>query len=1601
MKEQENVAQSTRSNNIFKYGTNELDAAKTRKALFNNKDAYKKTHSWSSKFNEDFDKALSFIIDGIEKGTITDVDTSGDFTYSGEASDYIDGSDKDKTKAIKAAAAYATEVMRQGVETSKLALPSKTKYQADLSEDFKKKYNAGKDWSDASLNAFIDLDPLSEDGESRDTKNRAAKYKALIDEKITKLQNGDYDMGDYSTEEELSKLRAASEALSDGIVGDNEYSILAAAGADAGDTKIIFGKGNVSVSNANSEKWKKRKEELKASGNYTEEQIDRLIEQEKLAHNNQAESQIANATQQNQDYAHNQEWNAFKRLHYQGIFNKSWNLGSTSFKSPESYENAIAKLNLDVDKYLPQWLYNPDGYTNGISNIRYLKNALDYVYKKAPEQYFTNAGDNELLVNSSIDYKTGRALVYNPATKTLKEISPAQNKVLQQALTAKWFEQNPYRTSEGVANWKNGGVLKFQTGGHIDYTQEDVINAYNNNQISKEKAQYYLQALASIPQDGIAQTQQTLSPLDAAIPERQWNSQGSDRFNLGNPIGQYGGFNILDNALSSVKARAKAKSEAALKALKQRADASGRTVEQQAEGERKIVDSKGNLQLTSREWWDVANITADVTSMIAAWVPGYGTGVSAALGYGSTISKLGHDLTDKSMSTWDAIKGLGMNLALDTVGLIPGLGTSSKTGKIVKTAAKLVPTLLATYGTIAEFKPALDALSKLTSKDGKNLTLDEWKHIGNFLTAISGANRVAASHVKTKMMASAAHGEKTNTFSIKDKNGNDIKIEDDVAKNIIKNNMNNPAKAQEELRALATGDQASKYTQFKDIELATSKKYKLWGNSKLSGVTDNTKNPNSSFFSPWDVANPTAQQSAQYANPQMHWFNRFGRWAGIRSDYELASQGGFNPFSAIREGERSLNPLRYLANYGIGQGFQNVNIKNPWTIERQQTAPQAIERKQTAPKAPQTNTYRSPNSRGNDWLGITPNARERALGIEFDKQGGKLNAISYLKSLKGNFNVESHKTGGILKAQQGGSIYQTPEGDTIVENPDDWAWYRDLYNQKVLISPELRTHNQFANTRNLYEHNLNFDLGRAAKKNDAYINSPTTVTQDLQNYYNNAYNNMSLDDFISNYNIDASKIRKTWEGDTKHKVNTQKGMREHNQLFKRMFENRSKYDSQDLYNIGYQDDLDDVMGTSTWMRRMDRYKNEWENSNKEDKLNRVHKVNLGDGTVGYVYKKANGDIARLSEEEYNKLKEETPKENAPKTEGKITPEEYKSMSDYIKQVTGYADDVISQLNPADVIAFGRYLMNDRSNRKIAKMTRAGLGVVYQSPINEHLQVIRDLNQEAEATNFKTKLVAAAEKAKTSDASTNIAAMMDATQRGAQAEMQATHAADADVKQQIKEADALDKKIYEYNIGVKQANDTADANYKKAISDINAAEQSARMQNLNTFLMEHEARIRQKRADEQAFNDQLNQMAMQNSITEDPEYKALYKQYLAETDQTKKNEILRKAEERVKQLSADAYYEYYKRYGREHNFNSKSTQEALSKLNRANRFVVDFDKKGGRLKKGGEIAVARIKARTADNKELNKAVQNGIRNHQRSLDNLSRSTLLAIKKALNQ
>lgn len=212
---------------------------------------------------------------------------------------------------------------------------------------------------------------------------------------------------------------------------------------------------------------------------------------------------------------------------------------------------------------------------------------------------------------------------------------------------------------------------------------------------------------------------------------------------------QYGG-NTKEAAYLNYKQQFTKKKE---EQVKQRAQVKGRTVEEQ-----KVADRKPG-SITSGDWTGedytrLASIVANIGSMGAAYVPVYGTAASAILGVGSSVASYGADLSENGFR-WGDLGNLAVNLGLDAVGLVPGLGSAAKGSKILKTAAKYLPRVLATVS-LANTPEVYKSVKKAMTP-GTDLTVDDWRNIAEGFKMVlqggKGIKRTVQAHNLKKELA--------------------------------------------------------------------------------------------------------------------------------------------------------------------------------------------------------------------------------------------------------------------------------------------------------------------------------------------------------------------------------------------------------------------------------------------------------------------------------------------------------------------------------------------------------------------------------------------------------------------------------------------------------------------------------------------------------------------------------------------------------------------------------------------------------------------------------------------------------------------------------
>lgn len=132
---------------------------------------------------------------------------------------------------------------------------------------------------------------------------------------------------------------------------------------------------------------------------------------------------------------------------------------------------------------------------------------------------------------------------------------------------------------------------------------------------------------------------------------------------------------------------------------------------------------------------DIARITSaalDLVSAGSAYIPVYGTAVSAGTGLASTLTNFGADMADEGTTASQMWRNLGFGLGMDAMGLIPGLGTGAKASKIARLLKPVRKGLMWTLNSMAipdtvssipSFEKLFTNPSDLTSEDLRKITV--------------------------------------------------------------------------------------------------------------------------------------------------------------------------------------------------------------------------------------------------------------------------------------------------------------------------------------------------------------------------------------------------------------------------------------------------------------------------------------------------------------------------------------------------------------------------------------------------------------------------------------------------------------------------------------------------------------------------------------------------------------------------------------------------------------------------------------------------------------------------------------------------------------
>lgn len=1613
----------------YKFGQNDIDLTNYIHNLGTNVQSYLNSKNWNEGQKQEFMNAYNRYLTGLQDQLANNTNrfTTDDFGSIIDSTGALSNTDNDDIDPVGSEYYYDNKGNRITTDDFNLLKKRKQKNYNTFSanrevatyfntignalkgmetpkEKVQDAFNLSKhgflaDWTtannpaggDFNLDPYLEKDAMDETTGKRGTSNRAAYLKEQIENYINNIGEYDFSSSPFKNRDTyISRLRAAAQNLENGY---NSEDVIALNQAGIGNEFLskFFATG------AEEAPIKKSELELQA-----EQAAKEQAEREK-------EDQLRAVIKANEEDKYNRERDAFFTDYatqnpfqstISGYATPSYNLQGTYNWLQGRYKFDAG--NMDATKEAVKTYINfpelasiirggkkADNKGNDITAL-HIANNLDLA---AQSDLLTDkVGDTGYyVVPGSENYDNWSYIAYNPVTRQYQEQSMLLNEELKKKMAYAEYDR------------RHKGVQKHQLGGIAKYVEEN-----------QKKAQKEAEKQRRIDEK-VEETGKTREQVEAA--ERRPMEEG---------------FSTIDKVRLGTAA-------------------------------------------------------ADAAAAAAAFIPGYGTVASGVLGIGSTLTNIGADIADESMSGWDVAGNALYGLGMDVVGLIPGLGTTGKAAKIVrvlKPVSKLAMRTLQTYGMIH----SADAFNKLMSNPS-DMSADDWRNLVTGLQAISGEARYKG-------------GERAVSRATTQRDVADVKTSTGRVATISKEDLDKlrktkGLKAQNKLFSELTGGQQLQ-REFKDREINWKKPWKSrlssdspevslrtessflpednsWDARLFRGMNRNTpqrkpqkkqqETPQSRFdrlrqlssqtgkLTPQEIATINRQRvksgKGKLTEQEIQALNqrrqnragdgtdnsfqarlqrykdakREGKFTSVEDDIKRAkdelAEATRQQRLAVPTGQGEIvspdaNQARFII--GFSRAIPTVNPSRPPISN----PPAIIPKQQVRIEQPQQSPFNYDRIRE----GLARAERER-LGKDIGEQrlqraieanperSARLQSEEAHRNVRQAFNLygapqyKRPLTEAAYKAKQ--DMYnrlfnqrrydvieafrnrelphrqsnkkkKTSRDDRRTAKREDGGtldlvrvrkfqnagkfpeWYSKLYKFQNLTGWNNSLNQSLAGpsiTNENVGHYRAGDLNEAYTKNNSYTSNPNLVGQDLQSYYDSSFKGKSLDDYVSAYNANAAKIRGYWDQERTYK---QSGAQEHNRLFKNMFGNRSD-NSNNVWNIGYDSNLEDIVGSSTWLRRMDRYEKEFDNLSDEEKKSRIHKIDLGDGNFGYVYKKANGDIAVW---------------NQPETPATST-------------------------NPTIAYGLPRAVYADRMNRRITDLAKESVVPLLKDPFEVHRYTRSDLDAEMQGERNYANLRRLASRPITSDGSLQTATQLQAEVQGQEARTagkeksnQVQRQYDELAWQQEKENAANRHETAMFNRAQQWGADQDKSKYEQAY-----LAKKFNIWDVFGQQLEYDARTRQK--ENKALADNFARSDIHNAISYAPND---YGANLTPDELTVWNKVLsgtnpsslssqefnsyKLAAQKVSRVETEQLRQYY---------NVPNTRWSGKTPSTPSTPWSPTISKAISAKNGAKIAVAGIEAKTADAERFQKQIKECIDRNEKAIDRLSKSLYGLIKASM--
>lgn len=1573
---------------LFQAGRKKVDLNKLLKEADSNVESYADSQNWSPSKKQAFLDAYSNMSKAIESGQITQQELGRGFV---DSTGQIQNSSKRGFDAYGAAAQFFDTALQNQKEYVKPEAPKLDDFDSKAFDQyFNNEYFGGNEdiSPEERYEAWTNLDALDKKTNKRGYQVRARKLAELLPRFIEEAKSKyDFSKSAFKSWDNFNtRAQEAIKNLSDGEPSADDKNFLYRLGINAGNYL-----GDLQESDR-LQAQQAKVEAQKAKDESPESKQQKILDQI----NQKYGLKLSDTSQLETPFLTNPDGDP--TLDSYGVYSgdrkllntnknlaravQASNIGNFWHSYHKYFLNGTASNFTDVDPHDPL-------YALRRSPSKTLGTLLQTSGYFNPKNYsgetpdYSDGNDNYYFVQGTYDKETNTGLVVSPTTKRVM-ILPVLSINYYKMRASKEFnpEYGNYKVEQQQQQQQQQGTPSQKDGGTLKFLFGGVTRNYDNEAVQIREQHKALQQ---------QQAQQ---------------KQAADQ-----------------------------------KALQDQSAATGRTPEQIQAGQRTLESG-----LTATDWTRLGAIGADILSMTASFIPGYGTAASAVLGAGSSLANFGADVAEDGLD-WGDVKNLGIGLGADAVGLVPGLGASGKIAKIGKTLMKYAPIAMAFFQ--AQNMPgAFNAIKKGSTQGFDKLTVDDWRQIGTGITGMASMSRLGVASLKMKQMKGvAATGNKLVTT----KSGKQVAVTEDQLSQL--KNAKNLEEANKILKGVkgAEGEELSSHFR-----------------SGWNPVRTVAPNPRVGTEYDWNRLLPEG------ASGRSTYDIRLGRWATGKNNYTPFNfniktpkwiqkvnpfKNAFTPENWVKGNKASksaqtstktpyVSPLvsireapNEIPNDIVSPSVQSSNPmpisefnSSNWSLNIPVPAAKTYE--QLFPRSSKITNIRNRQLEDivsyddlNDII-VRPNGRLALMNVNVNGKPTSLFADSNGK-ISGYINYDSKlgkmafkgklKNGGVLK----GNTLFYKDGGTLKKNiikAETGTKFFDWKKGFEQFLPQGMNQNDSPYApQNWSPTNLNGMPSTAVKPGLPLAgNSPYRTLADVTRtgtnpITNQTRNTAALDALVGGRTIDElnnmqnthAKLFKGWNADSS-KVQYNPEIESYQKTFNDYGFNTS------VIQPGYDKRYAPVDGSYT----KDSPTGKWTADGYGGNItfDRNLGTNLGYMKDGKFDQAAfDADNAKFREKGYEMFI--NPENNyinyrkyTPMAKPDATPEQVKV--DPLSRVrpvdeSGKQGFDFNKLRDINATGIGRLAGSIYTNNKIARITKSGLKPLLLDPNNFHKQITGDLAGKQQYYNQANKLQDSASKAFTSDASLQLAGQLDAQDKSND------YREKGDILDNSQIAKTRDEAWNIQAQGAAERTDVANKNrasmigIEKAKKDIDAGLKAANWNSWENWFKEQEAEHKQKVADQKQFDLHNAQNAYsqnyqdrQNAIKNDPRLQYL----IGEISEGKATE----AEKKEYQDSYSAALNSLEQLGRSNQIKLQQDYARIMGLN-YNVPKTPFNWTSS-YKGGGSVEAAQIKAdatkygadqraRTKYQETVQKNMQEGTKNTIKMINNLSSVTKKLILKSM--